>query len=141
MIYQVLYISFATVPITPLVVKSIESKASVNNPRDGITGILLMNSNMYMQLLEGEKENVKKKFETIKSDQRHEEVTLIYEGETEARFFEDWSMLCKEINHCDLAFITKIVPYFNKDKILESPMDLVEILHNFSVSFEDKKAS
>lgn len=139
MIFQILYISLASVPVTPLLIKSIKRKASVNNPRDGLTGILLSNSNMFMQLIEGEEEKVKKKYERIKKDERHKEITLIYEGERDVRFFENWSLLCKDINHCDPEFINKIGPYFHEGKTLESPNELLEILSEFSNSFKSKK--
>lgn len=140
MFHQKLYVSFSNVPITPVFIKGLLAKASVNNQRDGITGVLLVNSNMFMQLIEGEKEAVEKKFNTIKSDKRHQEITLLYEHDSPVRFFGEWSMAFSNINQCDANFIKKIMPYFDQKEKIKSPLELIQFLKGFSESFGGKKA-
>ena len=66
--------------------------ARLNNRRDGITGLLLCRSDLYVQMLEGPRERVTRCFSRISLDDRHVDVTLIWAGDALARLFPDWEM-------------------------------------------------
>lgn len=140
MINQLLYLSFATIPVSNEIIESILKRANDNNPKMDITGILLCNSNLFIQLLEGKKENIHLLLDLIKKDERDDEVTVVYEGETENRYFGDWSMAFKDINDCNPEFIKKITPYFSKTKLVNSPAEMIKLLGEFSKSFKVDKA-
>ena len=63
-----------------------------NNQKGFITGSLLCRSDIYLQLLEGPRENILKTFEKIQNDDRHLEITILLEEETHDRLFPDWAM-------------------------------------------------
>lgn len=63
------------------------------NVRDGITGALICRADIYIQMLEGPEEKVKKAVERIKRDDRHLEVTVRLEKEVPDRLFGEWAML------------------------------------------------
>ena len=63
-----------------------------NNERDNITGALICRHDIYLQLLEGPQEVVKKCFERISIDDRHVSVTLLANEGTMTRLFPNWSM-------------------------------------------------
>jgi len=64
-----------------------EKNASLN-----ITGLLLYKDGSFLQALEGEESVVRKLYDTIASDPRHQQVTLMLEIPIEERSFPDWSM-------------------------------------------------
>jgi len=73
-------------------INSIISSSAQNNPKDGITGVLVASETHFMQILEGEYETLNATFERIARDPRHDTVQLISFTETEKRKFSDWGM-------------------------------------------------
>ncbi|MEM9343540.1 MAG: BLUF domain-containing protein [Pseudomonadota bacterium] len=63
------------------------------NTRDDITGALVCRHDVFIQMLEGPRENVSNTFDRIREDDRHVEVKLRYFGENEDRTFAKWAML------------------------------------------------
>ena len=57
-----------------------------------ITGLLLYKDGSFLQALEGEESVVRKLYDTIASDPRHQQVTPMLEIPIEERSFPDWSM-------------------------------------------------
>ncbi len=92
MLYQLTYRSEAKMGISAEDINSILRQSEANNPKFEITGCLVYNEGYFVQLLEGEKEIVKERFDIIELDQRHEMVEVLSEGETLERMFEDWKM-------------------------------------------------
>jgi hypothetical protein len=73
-------------------IKKILTKSSANNLQDGITGLFLLVENRFIQLLEGEEENVKKCYQRIQSDNRHGNLTTLLQRNIGYRLFPHWSM-------------------------------------------------
>ncbi len=73
-------------------VDSILASSSRNNPKDGITGVLIATETHFLQVLEGEFESLNKTFERIARDPRHDKVQLISFGDIEKRKFGSWDM-------------------------------------------------
>ncbi|ESQ78729.1 BLUF domain-containing protein [Asticcacaulis sp. YBE204] len=73
-------------------VSSILAASRQNNLRDGITGYLIFDKTHFMQILEGEAEDVRASFMRIQNDPRHNDIVVLYEGTTSHRAFADWSM-------------------------------------------------
>lgn len=63
-----------------------------NNIEHGITGVLIYNNTIIMQLLEGGREQVSTVYTTISQDTRHTNVTILNFEEIACRQFNDWSM-------------------------------------------------
>lgn len=63
------------------------------NARVGLTGALICREDVYLQLLEGPEDEVKKAMERIKRDDRHLEVTVHMAQPVSGRMFASWAML------------------------------------------------
>jgi Sensors of blue-light using FAD len=63
-----------------------------NNVKQGITGVLLSTGNVFVQVLEGGREEVSKLYNQIVVDTRHKDVVLLVYEEITERRFEGWSM-------------------------------------------------
>jgi Sensors of blue-light using FAD len=63
-----------------------------NNPRDGITGALVVRRDIYLQLLEGPETAVEAAFARIAGDDRHLSVSRLASGAVAERLFPDWAM-------------------------------------------------
>ncbi len=71
---------------------SMLSKAKDYNAEHGITGCLLYHNSQFLQLLEGEKEEVELLFQKILQDPRHHSIEVIENDESDVRLFNTWSM-------------------------------------------------
>lgn len=73
-------------------IRSILDTARKENPRCDLTGALLFSGGFFAQVLEGPHDAVQSKFERIRSDGRHTEVSVLSCKPIASRSFADWSM-------------------------------------------------
>jgi hypothetical protein len=92
MLVRCLYASRAAVPLTAEVLDSILEQSRRNNPRLGITGMLCLSDEFFIQVLEGGRDAVCDLYKTILSDHRHKTVRLLVYEEITERRFGHWTM-------------------------------------------------
>lgn len=92
MLYQLAYVSRAVGTWTRPDLIALLRQARVRNEARGITGVLLFRNGSFLQLLEGERDEVEALFDLILLDPRHEGTALIWDAEASHRWFADWSM-------------------------------------------------
>jgi hypothetical protein len=63
-----------------------------NNPRDSITGALVCRDDLYLQLLEGPRDAVERRYASIVRDDRHLEVVRRVARPVSERMFPAWAM-------------------------------------------------
>lgn len=92
-LYQLLYVSQETAPLSDADCENILQVSRRNNARENITGFLAYLPNgAILQMLEGEKDAVHQKYERISKDSRHSRVTSVFESECDERQFFGWAM-------------------------------------------------
>ena len=79
------------------VLSDIVATAKENNPKQGITGVLLFDRDRFVQVIEGEKEELDALLTYIKADPRHNEIDVIFDIPTDKQEFSDWNMDAFEI--------------------------------------------
>jgi hypothetical protein len=62
------------------------------NREHAITGLLLHHGVHFMQLLEGDRDQVRALYRRILSDARHRDVVMEHEGPSSQRLFPEWTM-------------------------------------------------
>ena len=92
MLVRLLYASRATRPITPAAHESILEQSRARNPKLGITGILCFSENLFIQVLEGGRDEVCDLYNTIVRDERHQSVRILSFEEIRERRFGNWTM-------------------------------------------------
>lgn len=92
MLVRLLYASRAAEPLTPSVVDSILDQSRRNNAPRGITGMLCFSENIFLQVLEGGRDQVCELFKDIVSDPRNKEVRILIYEEIAERSFGGWTM-------------------------------------------------
>ncbi len=90
--YQLMYSSQATEPMTVAGLEAILADARTGNRTRNVSGALIYVDGVFFQIIEGDKDVVRKLMADIASDSRHHSVKVFYEAEVEARAFESWSM-------------------------------------------------
>ena len=86
------YTSWARPGIRSDEVDAIISSARINNPLDGITGVLIFNGAAFLQILEGGQSAVDDLARRLASDPRHSNMSIRDERLISARTFPDMSM-------------------------------------------------
>lgn len=91
-LYYLTYTSKMNQEMSEDKLKKLVETSQVKNAQSGITGLLISLNNTFIQYLEGEKENVKTLYGTIKNDSRHKNIEIQFEGVLESRMFSKWNM-------------------------------------------------
>lgn len=92
MLVRLLYASRAAAPLTTPVVDSILAQSRAHNPSHGITGILCYSDDLFLQVLEGGRDEVCELYNTIVRDDRHANVRVLCFEEIAERRFGNWTM-------------------------------------------------
>jgi len=90
--YQIMYSSQAMKHMTMRDLEVILEDARTGNQARKVTGVLVYVDGVFFQIIEGDKDIVRKLMASIASDSRHQAVTVFYEAEVDLPAFESWSM-------------------------------------------------
>jgi len=99
---RILYISSATKSMNEDELLELLQQCRTSNSKEDITGMMLYCSDSFIQVLEGNAEEVDALFKVIKKDPRHTNVTVLERKQISERKFADWSMGYKNISESDL---------------------------------------
>ena len=108
-IYRVVYLSTATTAMRDVELNQILAVAQANNRQNGLTGMLLLRGEYFIQLLEGAKSQVLETFQKIQRDHRHKNLKVLIEGVAAKRVFPSWSMgSIADVSNLDEGLLKKI---------------------------------
>lgn len=93
LLFNVVYCSRATAGVDAAVVDRIIASSHRNNPRWGITGMLVFGEDIFFQWLEGPRASIERLMALLRSDTRHQQIIMLSElEETRERLFPQWDM-------------------------------------------------
>ena len=92
MLVRLLYASRPATPLSAVILDEILAQSRINNPEQGITGILCFSDNIFIQVLEGGRDEVCETYNKIVRDNRHHEVRILTYDEISERRFGGWTM-------------------------------------------------
>ena len=92
MLVRLLYVSRSVHPETPEQTESILASAREHNLAHGITGVLCYGGGIYLQALEGGRNQVNGLYTQIVKDPRHKDVVVLAYEEISERRFGGWTM-------------------------------------------------
>lgn len=108
--FTLVYVSSAVTPFSQSELATLLEKSRANNASLGITGMLLYKDGNFMQVLEGEEEQVMALNAKIIRDSRHRGVMILLKEHQPHRTFADWSMAFRDLGADDV----KRLPGFNE---------------------------
>lgn len=111
---QLSYISTATRPMTSEDLADILQVARAHNADKGITGMLLYSTGTFVQVLEGEEDDLDALLEAIKRDSRHTALHVLERKQIARREYPDWTMGFKRLGREDLAEIPGLNKFFEE---------------------------
>ena len=109
------YTSWARPGISADEVDAILSSARINNPLDGISGLLIFNGSAFMQILEGSEEAVDRLAGRLADDPRHSNMSIRDERPIDARTFPDWSMAYLMLDNGEFIGEAAVTSALNRD--------------------------
>lgn len=92
MLVHCLYASRPAKPLDGPFLDDILERSRKNNPKLGITGLLCVSDNLFIQVIEGGRDEVCELFNAIVRDERHQQVRLLSYAEISERKFGSWTM-------------------------------------------------
>ncbi len=108
MLVRLLYASRARDPITNETIASILSQSRKNNPETGVTGVLCVcHGGVFIQVLEGGRDEVNRLYNKVLHDNRHVDVTLLEYAEIPERRFSGWRMGRVDLDKVNTAVVLK----------------------------------
>jgi hypothetical protein len=145
-VYYLIYSSRSKKDLSKEELFSILEKSRLRNKMMNITGFLLcinedyhpeLINGLFLQVLEGEKQDVMKLYESIEKDGRHKDVKLLAEGRLMKRMFNNWSMGYRDMDI--LKFKSRLDQYdLSEEDLVNAPgdqQDNVDAVLDFIKSF------
>lgn len=90
--YRLIYSSEATAEMGRADLEQMLEESRLRNVKRGITGVLVYTDGVFLQVLEGERDDVDDLMASLRRDPRHRNVTVIHEEETGGCIFPTWRM-------------------------------------------------
>jgi hypothetical protein len=107
MLVRCLYASRPVKPAPPDLLDRILDQSRRNNPARGITGLLCYTSDVFVQVIEGGRNEVCDLYNAIVRDERHTQVRLLAYEEIGERRFPGWSMGQVNVETVNRALLLK----------------------------------
>jgi hypothetical protein len=107
MLVRCLYASRVTKPLSPHLFESILEQSCKNNPSRGVTGLLCFTKNIFLQVIEGGRDEVNQLFFVIARDDRHNDVRLLAFDEVSQRRYSNWTMGQVDLDNVNADLILK----------------------------------
>lgn len=93
MFVRLVYTSILDRSVTNDQIEELISEAAASNQRLGVTGVIGIEDGRVCQVIEGPYAVIMRLFASIRSDERHSDVTKIAQVDDENRRFPDWTMV------------------------------------------------
>ena len=91
-LYEIIYVSLACQPMQEDELTQLLDKARQHNQSVNVTGMMIYHRREFLQLLEGERDDVIALYEKIAADPRHQQIHKLWDGTIEERSFSGWTM-------------------------------------------------
>lgn len=138
--YFIIYSSKVSHSISEDDLHAILEASKRNNERNGITGMLILYKDTFIQILEGNEEDVVATYSRIKKDDRHDTVLKLFEGYTDKRHFPDWKMALEVVDEDHFREIDAYESLEEGDRFLHEVKDDHIGLKMFTFFYDQKKA-
>jgi len=128
---RITYISEESAPFSVSALLELLQQCHLNNPRQGLTGLLIYGNGTFLQSIEGEDEAVKALVEKISKDQRHRGFRMLRKEMATERLYGDWSMRFERLTEESLRKVPGLrefaIKKFNRD-YLDTHVEVAELL-------------
>lgn len=132
---SLVYVSLQTRPLHKADFALILDACERNNPKLGITGMLLYRSGYFIQAIEGDEVAVTTLYNKIAADQRHRNIITVEKSVIESRAFSSWTMGFKNLDEIDMHSIPRYSDFagrdFHPEQLIEHNSRATQLLNVF----------
>ncbi|MDY7545927.1 BLUF domain-containing protein [Glaciimonas sp. CA11.2] len=107
MLVRLIYASTASELVNHEMIEKILEVSRKNNPANGVTGVLCYGDNIFVQALEGGREQINNLYARLQQDPRHTKLILLDYSEIEARQYSGWTMSKIRLDRINLSLLLK----------------------------------
>ena len=107
MLVRLIYASTASELVNHEMIEKILEVSRKNNPVNGVTGVLCYGDNIFVQALEGGREQINNLYGRLQQDPRHTKLILLDYSEIEARQYSGWTMSKIRLDRINLSLLLK----------------------------------
>ncbi len=97
-VFQLLYTSTAQQALSQSELDAILESAQRNNAKVDVTGFLIFDGTSFIQLLEGDEQNVQTVYQKIMGDPRHSQVEPLLQDIKPTRSLSNWAMAYTQLD-------------------------------------------
>ena len=91
-LHEIIYVSLAAHDMRDDELTAILDLARQKNQERNISGMLIYHRREFVQMLEGERDQIEALYAKIADDPRHQQVYKLWDGPIEERSFPEWTM-------------------------------------------------
>jgi hypothetical protein len=129
-LYTICYISRAADSLTDADIDELLKYSSHSNNQEEINGILLYNDRNFLQVLEGDEDEIKVLYQKIAADDRHDTVLEIFNGAVDYPIFLNYNSKFNLLeSKMDMASFKEYLRRYNIDKYKDD--QVAELLEPF----------
>ncbi len=128
---RITYLSQATPNFASIDLIHLLEQCHLNNPKRGLTGLLIFGNDTFLQTIEGEEKIVDALIEKITKDKRHIKFQILSRQSIENRQYSDWAMGFEKLTEQTIAEVPKLKNFILADfnpEYLSSNVSVVESL-------------
>ena len=128
---RITYLSQATDNFSSIDLINLLEQCHLNNPKRGLTGLLIFGNDTFLQTIEGEENIVEELVKKIAKDKRHIKFQILSRQSIENRQYSDWAMGFEKLTEQTIAEVSKLKNFMLSDfnpEYLSSNVSVVESL-------------
>jgi len=138
---RITYRSQETEPWTPVMLLDLLRHCHINNPKLGLTGLLIHGNGSFLQAIEGPEAAVEALVAKIERDPRHKNFRILRRENIDRRSYGGWSMGFQRLSEQMLKEVPElddfVVNDFNPEFLSENPVAVENLLNGHRSSHWD----
>ena len=132
---HIVYVSFARNQLSELELDQLLAEIRPKNLVHGITGLLLYNDEIFIQVIEGESDTIQALYDRLQKDHRHTNIVKVLEERIDQRFFPNWSMGYQKLSKEDSKDLPGFTDVMSSKDIRESLKQSSQAIVDLIVKF------
>ena len=129
---SLLYVSRCSEPLDDDEIFRLYKTAVENNAMEGLTGVLVHDGDIFLQLLEGGEEALSTMMARLHKDPRHCDIEVRDERAIEERSFGGWTMKLVKVDRAHMAAVTNLDGELGPNVQPEIRKLIIDTLHEIS---------
>ncbi|PXY01293.1 phosphonate transporter [Marinifilum breve] len=132
---HIVYVSFSRNQLSELELDQLLSEIRPKNLANGVTGLLLYNDEIFIQVIEGETDTIRTLYDRLQNDNRHTNIVKILEEDIDQRSFPEWSMGYQKLSKEDSKDLPGFTDVMSSNDIREALKQSSQAIVDLIVKF------